>query len=168
MKRSHLYILLAAALLAQLTVLNLAKVFGSVPDLMLIVVIFFGFFFGAGAGLEAGLSAGILKDVFTVDFFGINAVVLGATGLLAGLISGKLNKESSMSQFFLAAVFTASSMSGHYILVSVLSRGGLALRYPEYLFSSILPVSAYTGLIAVPCFSKLTAFYGLRHLEELL
>lgn len=167
MKRSHLYILLVAALLAQLTIMHFIMIFGAVPDLMVIVVIFFGFFFGAGAGLEAGVTAGIMKDIFVIDFFGINAFVYGACGLLAGLISGKLNKESRMSQFVLAAVFTAFSMSVHYILVSILSRG-LALGYTEYLFSSILPVSAYTGLIAIPCFSKLTNFYGLRHLEELL
>jgi len=72
-----------------------------------------------------------------------------------------------MSQFVLAAAFTAFSMSFHYILASILSRG-IALGYAEYLISSILPASAYTGLIAIPCFSKLTSFYGLSHLEELL
>jgi rod shape-determining protein MreD len=167
MKRSHLYILLVAALLAQLTVMHLIKIFGAEPDLMLIIVIFFGFFFGAGAGLEAGVAAGIMKDIFVIDFFGTNAFVYGTSGLLAGLVSGKLNKESRMSQFVLGALFTAFSMSIHYILVSILSKG-LALGYTEYLVSSILPVSAYTGLIAIPCFYKLTHLYGLRHLEELL
>jgi rod shape-determining protein MreD len=167
MKRSRLYFLLAAALLAQLTFMRLIMISGAEPDLMLIIVIFFGFFFGAGAGLEAGVAAGVLKDIFVIDFFGINALVYGTCGLLAGLISGKLNKDPKMSQFVLAAVFTAFSMSVHYILVSILSRG-LALGYTEYLLSSILPVSAYTGLIAIPCFSKLTDFCGLRRLEELL
>lgn len=167
MKRTHLYILLVAALLAQLTVLNFVKVFGAAPDLMLIIVIFFGFFFGPGAGIEAGAAAGIMKDIFCVDFFGINTFVYGVTGLVAGLASGKLNKESGMSQFFLAAVFTAFSMSVHYTLAAVFSRG-LVLGYGEYFFSSILPVSVYTGLVAIPCFSKLTSFYGFRHLEELL
>lgn len=167
MKRAHLYFLLLSALLIHLTLLSHVRFLGAAPDLMLIIVIFFALFFGPGPGLEAGLAAGILKDMFTPDFFGMNAVACAVTGLVVGMLNEKFYRESKMTQFILVISFTAFCQSLHYMLISVVSKN-LALTFPEYLVTSVLPVSVYTGLIALPVFMKLIDLYDLRHLEELL
>ncbi len=167
MKRLHIYFLLLSALLIHLTVLSHIRLLGATPDLMLIIVIFCGLFFGPGAGLEYGLAAGILKDMFTSGFFGMNIVACAITGLAAGILNDKFYKESKFTEFILAVSFTAFCLSLHYLLVRFVSTN-LALTFPEYLVTSVLPVSVYTGLIALPVFPKLIDLYGLKHLEELL
>lgn len=167
MKRLHIYFLLLSALLIHLTVLSHIRLFGAAPDLMLIIVIFFGLFFGPGSGLECGLAAGILKDIFTPGFFGMNTAACAVTGLAAGVLNDKFYKESRFTEFILAVSFTAFCLSFHYMLASLVS-ANLALAFPEYLATSVLPVSVYTGLIALPVFLKLIDFYGLNHPEELL
>ena len=120
--RLQIYVILTIALLVHLTLLDHIKICGIKPDIMIIPVIFFGLFLGAGKGLESGLAAGILKDLFALDFFGINACIFGITGFLAGVLGTKFSRESKKTQSLLVIILTAFSMTLHYILVSIFSK----------------------------------------------
>ena len=165
--RSNIYFILAVALFLHLTILHHASIFTATPDLMLACVIFFALFLGPGAGLESGLAAGLMKDLFALDFFGINMFVYGVIGLLAGSLSAKLSKESKRIRAIVVFVLTALSMSLHYLLVSIFTQS-LGIRFTEYLARSVIPVSLYTAAVSIPIFMKFVDMYGLRGSEEYL
>lgn len=166
-KRLPIYAALFFALILQMTVLNYLRIFGAAPDLLLITVIFFGLFFGAGAGLESGIIAGILKDVFALDFFGINMFICALTGLLAGALNTKFSREAKSTQFVLTLSFTAFSMISRILLASVFSRFHM-LYFWEYIFASVLPVSLYTAAVSIPVFARFIAIFNLRTREEFI
>ena len=165
--RFQALLILLAALFLHLTLLNYIKIFGAEPDLMLICVVFFALFFGPGAGFESGIAAGFLKDIFTLDFFGINAFTLGVTGLVAGVLNEKFSKESGHTQFVLVGLFTIFSMSVHFAFITLFSKS-MALNFIEFLTTSAIPSSVYTALVGLPIFAKFIGIYNLKELEGLL
>lgn len=165
--RAQGLIILLAALFLQLTIVNRIKIFGAEPDLMLICVIFFALFFGRGTGLECGIAAGFLRDIFSLDFFGINAFTLGITGLVAGMLNEKFSKESGRTQFVLVGFLTMFSMSVHFMLTALFSRS-MALNFAEFLAISVIPSGLYTAVVSLPVFAKFIDVYNLKELEDLL
>lgn len=161
------YLILYIAALLSVTVLDHLRIFGSRPDLTLICVVFFGLFLGRTAGLEAGLFAGFVTDIFSLDYFGINMITYGMSGLVAGMLSISFIKESKRTQFLLVFACAVFSMSLHFTLASSFSRSAI-LGFGEYLASSIVPGSIYTALVSIPIFIKFIELYGLREREELL
>ncbi len=160
-----MYFILVITLVIHLTVLDHIRIFGSKPDLMLIPVIFFGLFLGRGIGLEAGFAAGLAKDLFAIDFFGINASIFALIGYLAGVLGAMLSRESKKTQSLLAILFTIMSMILHFILVSVfLNR--INVNFGEYLASSIIPTAVYTAILSIPIFAKLQDLFNIRSSEE--
>jgi rod shape-determining protein MreD len=159
--------MLALTLLLQLTVLNHIKVFGVGPDLVLIVVIFFGLFFGRSVGMESGLAGGLAKDLFALDFFGVNAFLLALTGFLAGALGTKFSRESRAARLVIVMTLNFVSMGLHFILASAFSRG-LDLGFGEYISGSVLPTCVYTALVSVPVFSKMMNMYNVRDSQEYL
>ena len=119
--RFSIYLLLIIALILQSTAIDYIKIFNAKPDLVLLLVIFFGLFFGPGVGLETGFFAGLLKDILSTDIFGINTLTLAVTGLIVGALSAKFSKESRITQTVLVFAFALFSMSIHYAVFSFLS-----------------------------------------------
>lgn len=165
--RLQIYLMLLLCLLLQLTVLDHLKLFGVKPDLLLIIVVFFGLFLGRGVGMEAGIIAGLGKDLYALDFFGINALILAATGMVAGILGAQFSRESNRTQFLLVLMLSSFSMILHFIIVSVFSKW-VYLGFGEYLAGSVIPTGIYTALVSVPVFIKLQNTYGLRSSEEYL
>lgn len=148
-----------------MTLASHVKIFGCMPDFLLACVIFFGLFLGSGAGLEAGLAAGLLKDIYCLDYFGINIFIFGITGLIVGSLSDKFFKDSKATQFILVLLFTAFSMALHFLLVKIFS-GYLMLTLGEYFINSVLLTSIYTALVSLLTFSRMADFYELREAED--
>ena len=165
--RLQIYLILVVALFLQGGILNHLKILGAKPDLLAIAVIFFGLFLGPAAGLESGFAAGLLKDIFALDFFWINAIILGLTGLVVGAINTQFFKESKRADFIFVFLFTIFAMSLHYIIVSIFS-SSMALEFPEFFINSIIPTAIYTGLVSIPIFVKLLDIYNLKEAEDYL
>jgi len=165
--RLQIYIILVTALFLQGSLLNYVKIAGAKPDLMLLLVIFFGLFLGPAAGLESGFVAGLLMDFFALDFFWINAIILASTGFLVGTINTQFSKESKRADFLFVTVFTIFSMSLHYIIVFILSNT-TALDFRDFFISSVLPSAIYTGLVSIPIYARLLSAYNLREAEDYL
>lgn len=165
--RSNIYFILLSALFFQAVLLNHIKIFGARPDLLLTCVVFFALFLGSGAGLESGIVAGLFKDMFALDFFGMNTFILGLTGFAAGILNAKFFKESKLTQLVFVFSFTIFSMILHFMLVRIFSKT-IILSLREYLASSIIPTGIYTGIVSIPIFSKFVEIYKLKELEDLL
>ena len=165
--RAQIYLILAFALILHLTLLDHIKIFGVKPDLMLIPVIFFGLFLGAGKGMESGIAAGVLKDLFALDYFGINTCILGITGFLAGVLGAKFSRDSKNTRILLVIFLTAFSMTAHYIIASIFSRR-ISLGFGGYFRAAVIPASIYTMLISIPIFYKLMKRYKVGGSEDYL
>jgi len=165
--RFPLYATLFIALIFHLTLARYIAIGGTEPDLLAILVIFFSIFLGPYRGLETGIVAGLLKDIFALDIFGINALVLGATGFLAGALNSKFFRESKRSNFLLVFLFTLFSMVMHFALNALFTRY-TSVGLTEYMFASAIPVSLYTSIISVPVFLKCIDLFGLKLGEDLL
>ncbi len=165
--RLKVYCILLLALLVQATVLSRFTIMGSRPDLMIICVIFFGLFLGRSAGLEVGAVAGLMTDLFSLDYFGINMVVYGITGLLAGSLRSSFARESKRSQALLVFACTAFSMCVHFAIASAFSRS-ISLGFFEYLKVCVVPAGIYTALVSIPIFMKFINMYSLKEQDDLL
>ena len=159
--------MLIIAVFIQATILNYFNIFGVKADVVLVCVVFFGLFLGPASGLEAGFIAGFLQDLLALDFFGINTVVMGTTGLLAGVINEKVFKESGSTRIILVLFFVFFSMTLHFFLASIFSKY-LNIGFAEYFANSIVPAGIYTSLVSVPILSKFADIYALKDMEELI
>lgn len=155
------------AFIVQLTVLDYFKIFGAKPDIIIALVIFYAIFFGPGRGLEAGFVAGLLKDIFSVDIFGVNTLSLALTGYIVGIFSPKLFRESISIQAMLVFVFTFISMLLHYFIGPYISKMAY-ISTSEYIFGLIIPASLYTSAVSVIIFAFLIKRYSLKENEEYL
>ena len=167
MKRYSLYIILVGAFLIQLLLLDHVKIAGAKPDILVLLVVFFAIFFGPGAGAEAGFAAGLFKDMYSLDIFGVNILLLSLTGLIAGSLSPKLFRESKLTQVLLVFVFSSIYMIIHYFASSFI----LKIAYvtlPEYLCGLILPSSFYTATLSIIIFPVLIKIYRLKENAEYL
>jgi rod shape-determining protein MreD len=165
--RFSMYLLLFIALILQMTIVDYLKISGAKPDLMLILVIFFGLFFGVSAGLESGFAAGLSKDIFSTDIFGINTLTLVVTGLMVGLLSPKFFKESRITQAAIVFALALLSMLVHYITGSIISNVTY-MNLPEYIFGLMIPASLYTCAVSAIIFPILINSYDLERREEFL
>lgn len=147
--------LLALALFLQVTVLNLLRIGGIIPDLLLLPVVFNAFLAGRREGAFWGLVAGLMKDVFAGGYFGLNALSMLAAGYLVGLAERRLFKESVLVAALVTWVAALFSQLIHYLLLLYLGVSvppGTALRI---VFFSAL----YTAALA-PLFYR--RFYRAR------
>ena len=162
-----MYLVLIAIFLLQVTVLDHIKILNTKPDLSSLFVIFIAVFFGWGAGVEAGFASGLLKDLYSVDIFGINAAALALTGAAAGLLSPKFFRESKMTQFLIVFVFTLLYFFIHYFVSSAMYNTSY-ISIGEYAFRSFIPISLYTALISCLIFPFLIDKFGLKENTEYL
>ena len=83
--RLRLPIMLVAALLLQTTVLTRMRVFGVMPDFMLLVAISGGITAGATRGAAVGFASGMLIDLFLSTPLGLSALVFTLVGYGVGV-----------------------------------------------------------------------------------
>jgi len=162
-----MYLVLAALFFLQLTLVNIIAIYGAKPDLGSLFVIFIAVFFGARPGLEAGFVFGLLKDIYSVDIFGVNTTALSLAGLSAGFLSPKLFRESRSTQSLVVFFFTLLYLLIHYAISSSIASISY-IRFSEYLLLSFVPVALYTAAISVPAFPLLINLFGLKEDAEYL
>jgi len=92
------YIVLALlpflSIFLQSTIFHHFSIKGSIPDLVLIFVVFFALFSGARRGTVYGLLCGLLEDLYMGHFIGMNMLAKGLTGYILGKAQGTVFKEN--------------------------------------------------------------------------
>ncbi|MFH1996152.1 MAG: rod shape-determining protein MreD [Candidatus Omnitrophota bacterium] len=165
--RLQCYCLVVAGLIAQLLFVNALAVFGTRPDLLFVLVVFFGLFGPKGMAREAGIAAGFLKDLFGTDPFGVMIITYAAVGYFVETIAPRFFRESPITQFFVtftsyllsAAVYTAAKIA----CVGPTGSGAGLLAGRLSMFTAVaLPTALYTSLIAVIVFSWMMRVYNFK------
>lgn len=160
--RTKLYLFLFVSFILEITVFEYLKIFGTKPDILLIIVIFTGLFGGKRLGLEAGIFAGIMIDIFGISPFGSGILAYGLTGILNGILNKGLYKESFLTQFILASFFTLIVYLVNYILKFNLPHIGIYSYHRAFfnpaIFKLMLCNSAWCPVIFIVAYK----IFGLK------
>ena len=97
------------------------------PNLFMIFVIFLGLFLGKEYGLTFGILLGLILDLFSSQMSGINAISLGAAGLLAGILAKNFSIEHKFTFIIIASLLTFIGESVYYALEIILSEAEVQL-----------------------------------------
>lgn len=97
------------------------------PNLFIIFVIFLGLFLGKEYGLTFGILLGLILDLFSSQIIGINAISLGAAGLLAGILAKNFSIEHKFTFIIIASLLTFIGESVYYALEIILSEAEVQL-----------------------------------------
>lgn len=143
------------ALLLQVTVVNLIRIKGVVPDLVLLLVVFYSFWRGKREGAFWGFVAGLMKDFITGNYFGLNALSFSTAGYLVGWAESRLYKDNSIVVMVVTCLASMAAQLVHYLLLAYLD-----VKVPPgvALFQVVFFSSLYNALL-VPLFYR--KFYHL-------
>jgi rod shape-determining protein MreD len=138
---SILFITLQATLLASSPIQRIR------PDIVLILTLYLGLSYPPISGGILAFVIGYLMDVFSGNSFGLYAFSRPLLFYVAQFFRGRLYLEGYSSQFLFVFLFALVEGLLVLILLTALNPTPLGNLYP-LLFSSYLPQSVFTGLIA--------------------
>ncbi|MCX7025711.1 MAG: rod shape-determining protein MreD [Spirochaetes bacterium] len=118
--------LIVLFILAQSTWFHAIEVFGVVPDMALIVLIYVSFRNAGAEGQIAGFIAGIVQDFISAAPLGLNVFVKTVVGFAYGLIAGNFYVD----RFLLPLLFGAAGT-----ILKALSIAILAFVFPAHVHS---------------------------------
>ncbi len=137
--RVRLPLVLVTAMLLHTAVLTQVRIFGVMPDLMLLLAVCAGLEVSPGAGAVTGFAAGMVADLFLTTPLGLSALVFSLTGYVTGVAKGGLLRDTWW--FPLATVFAASSAGmGLFALV------GTTLGETDLLNGHLITVMVVVGI----------------------
>ena len=86
------------------------------PNLFIILALFIGLFTNKNLGAIYGISIGLIVDLLTNQIIGINAVVYGIVGFLAGIFDKNFSKDNRITIIFIVISATIISETIVYFL----------------------------------------------------
>lgn len=140
--------------LMQTTVFQNIAFAGMVPNLILIVVVAYGYMRGKLEGMYVGFASGLLVDLLYSDLIGMNAILYVLIGYVAGICNEIYYRDEVSVPIIFIAISDFIFNFGYYVFQFLL-RGRLDIIY--YIWRTILPEMVYTVLIAVFLYQLLHA-----------
>lgn len=136
----------------QTTVLEAASVGGIRPDLCLVTAVLVGLTVGPLEGLLMGLGLGFVQDLFSAGPFGLNLLIKGVSGCLAGLTTRYMANATLTTALFV--ILGLSVLSGIAFLLS--GRAGENLSDLFFSLGAVLlPQAGYDAVVGVGIYSLL-------------
>lgn len=146
MRAMLLFLILGVALILQATVFDFLRILGVKPDLVMLVVILYGFIHGPREGAYVGFLGGLLVDFMSGHYIGLHALSKMAAGYLAGMGETRLYQENLLIASFIALVGTVVGQTVHYLLLLIV---GIKIAAFGALVQVIIPVAMYNVLITL-------------------
>jgi rod shape-determining protein MreD len=153
-------VLVIATALLETTLLDLVKVQGVVPDLTLLLVVFFAIVEGDERAMYTGLLGGVFQDVVLHKTLGHHVLGLVIIGYVVSRISIRLITEHPAVK--MALVFGASIANG-IIFTAVAYIQQPAISALHLLVTSVVPESFYTALVTPIAFFLLQLVFQRRY-----
>ena len=100
----------------QINFFNWFTIAGVMPNLFIILALFIGLFTNKNLGAIYGISIGLIVDLLTNQIIGINAVVYGIVGFLAGIFDKNFSKDNRITIIFIVISATIISETIVYFL----------------------------------------------------
>lgn len=150
--------------LMQTTIFQHIALAGMVPNLILIVVVAYGYMRGKSEGIYVGFASGLLIDLLYNDFIGLNALLYVLIGYVAGICNEIYYRDEVSVPIIFIAISDFIFNFGYYVFQFLL-RGRLDIFY--YIWRTILPEMVYTVLISVFLYQLLHAInFSLEQQED--
>ena len=129
--------------LLQATVLNYVNIFNVKPDLLLISVIIASLFFEPVWAISLSIFAGILKDIFSVNAFGMNTVLFFLWSFLIIKLSRKIIFDSNyirLALMFIIAILNSIIVRLIFLFLGNFISWGIFLRitFIESLYTALI------------------------------
>ena len=156
-----LYIVVLSQL--QVTLPDWFSIFGSRPDLTLVLVILCGYLFGRADGALVGLAAGFMRDMFAGRSLGLGMLLLLYAGLLSALVlrqSFHRNLVLSLLQVIWLTVLYELVVTGVIFLVPMLPDVTYEASYLYGLMLQRLPGQLGANVLAAVPLVLLLRFAG--------
>lgn len=118
--RFRLPIMLVASLLLQTTLLAQVRIFGVMPDLMLLVAVAGGITAGATRGAALGFASGMLIDLFLPTPLGLSALVFTLVGYGVGVANAGVLRSAWYIPMLTAGGASVAGVTLYALIGSVL------------------------------------------------
>ena len=96
MDKLKLFFLYLVSFLLQCTVLNALAVFGTTPNILLVLTIIYSFFFKGYDGIVFSVLFGLVQDMFFGQVIGISPLIYFAAGMLLKLIRSGVYRDNKL------------------------------------------------------------------------
>ncbi len=148
MKRfSFLFFTFILMLTFQFSFLWRFSFFGVIPNILLILIVWFSLYKGSHKGQIMGFFTGIVVDAFSIGIFGANAFLFTGVGFFVGLLKKKVDEGNILVQGLLVFFVTFFYCSGFLLLTKIFGERKVIISGKTLL---LLPL--YNGLLAPLCF----------------
>jgi len=134
--------------LIQLTVIPFVSIQGVVPNLLLIVVVYFSISNGQIFGTVTGAAYGLLFDSISGNLVGSNMLSLTVAGFIAGYFSGETRREKYLYTYSFTLVVLISALINAMIF-SFFSVMDFNTNFVQALFNHALLPSIYTSVVSI-------------------
>ncbi len=153
-------VLVIATALLETTLLDLIEIQGVVPDLTLLLVVFFAIVEGEERAMFTGLLGGVFQDVVLHRTLGHHVLGLVIVGYFVSRISTRLITEHPAVK--MALVFSASVANG-IIFTAVAYVQQPSISALHLLAASVVPESFYTAVVTPIAFILLHLVFQRRY-----
>ncbi len=144
-----LIILPVLAIFLQSTFFSSYSIKGTVPDMVLVFVIFYALLNGARKGSYYGLFCGLLEDLYIGRFIGINAISKAITAYIIGRLEGRVFEENVAVGII--GVILGSLINAGLLFVLVLINFS-TFHINSLVFINMLYQTLYNMLITTPIY----------------
>ncbi len=138
------------------TIFPYISVYGVVPNLSLLVVMFIGAYKGRTYGGILGIIIGLINDILFSSIIGINALILFFAGYLVGLVEDRIIKDNTVIPIILALAGTIYYSFVYYIFMYFISSG---LDFFSYAKTKLLIELIYNLAISIPVYKIFSKIY---------
>lgn len=144
-----LFLLPFTAILLQSTIFSFYGIKGTLPDLVLVFVVFFALINGARGGTIYGFLCGLLEDLYLGRFIGVNALSKAFTAYLVGHFQDRVFKENILVA--LIAVFFSTFINSLLVFFLALFTHD-TFNVDMNIVVTVIYQSIYNTVLAVPLY----------------
>ncbi len=145
-KQVRFYVVFLVLFLLQFSCFPFFTLFGAVPDLLSILIVFYALYVKKQKLLLFALAVGFCNDIFSSNYFGISMVGMWLAAHFLYFLVRKFPQEYLIARVLLIGMFTMSYQCIVLFLMMIVDR---SLRPWEFLATAMLPVVFYTMMCAI-------------------
>ena len=124
-----LFFLYLVSFLLQCTVLNALNVFGTTPNILLMLTVIYSFFFKDFDGIVFSILFGLIQDAFFGQVIGISALIYFAAGMLLKLIRSGVYRDNKLLLILVTAATTLFYTVAYWALNSMMLQADMSILY---------------------------------------
>jgi rod shape-determining protein MreD len=148
--------IVTVAAVFQVAALSSLRIFGGMPDLLLVALVAVALVRGSVAGAIAGFVGGLVIDVSTLGTLGLVALLLTIAGYWAGRYGETTGRGRSYAPVFAVVAITVLFGVGAYALTFML---GEAVSARTALIP-VLPATVLNAILAFPVYAVVRRLVG--------